>query len=639
MKKKLILVGAMLVAGTNIFAQQQDKETQIEEVTIASKSPQQLYKTGKNVILISEKDLEKYQGQNLNDVLNQTAGIQISGNFNNQTEPKSMKIRGGKSANVIVLLDGVPLKDVTGNDYNAADLRLIALESIASIEILNGASSVLYGSNATVSVINIKTKKAAGKKVEGVLSARAGSFSTYAQDASVRGKINKFNYQISGFNEKSEGISSAEGNDSFDKDGWEKQNISANAGFSSEKFDVNVNGGWNHNLHKYDTGAFTDGTDRNNDQQYFIGGNTNFRYNKGNLVLNVRYTNTERLTQGLDYSSYEDKREFKGDSFFSELYNVYKINDFVNITGGLQYEKQSMMYSEVPWGGNSMEEVLKSDDTYYSFFDVFVNANFSYKNFHLDAGTRMTNHSKFNDHWVYSINPFYLKEMESLYFKVGYSFATAFIAPTLYQNFGTLPFVAPNFDLKPETNQSHEIDLRFGKKDRSLNFNASFFQREEKDTFAYVTIDPVNFIGQYQNVDDNKVKGFEIGMDYKINKFVKLGGNFSYVEKDKEVTMLRIPKQRINSYLEILPFESSRISFSHLYIGSRADSYYDSETYSVKNVEVEGYHLFNLNINQRITPKFNVFLNIGNLFNTSYTDIVGYTTKPRNYNFGFNYSF
>ncbi|MGZ5188060.1 MAG: TonB-dependent receptor, partial [Kaistella sp.] len=210
MKKRLIFVGALLVVSSDIFAQQ-EHETHIAEVTIASKTKQQLYKTGKNVQLISAKDLEKHKGQDLSDVLNQVAGFQIVGNHNNSQEPKAMKIRGGKSANVLILIDGIPMKDVTGNDYNVSDLRLMAVEHVESIEILNGASSVLYGSNATVSVINIKTKKSASKNIEGMVGARAGSFSTFAQNALFKGKINRFNYQISGFNEKSQGLSSAEG--------------------------------------------------------------------------------------------------------------------------------------------------------------------------------------------------------------------------------------------------------------------------------------------------------------------------------------------------------------------------------------------------------------------------------------------
>lgn len=124
MKRNKILVGMMLVVHALVFAQ--EKETQIEEVSIVSKIPEERYKTGKNVQLLTELDLQKYKGQNLNDVLEQVSGIQITGNFNNSSEPKSMKIRGGRSANVLILLDGVPLKDVTGNDYNVSDLRLFS---------------------------------------------------------------------------------------------------------------------------------------------------------------------------------------------------------------------------------------------------------------------------------------------------------------------------------------------------------------------------------------------------------------------------------------------------------------------------------------------------------------------------------
>ncbi|KIC63537.1 TonB-dependent receptor [Chryseobacterium taiwanense] len=637
MNKKMILVGAMLVTGTTIFAQQQ--ETQIEEVTVASKIPQQLYKTGKNVKLFTHEDLENFKGQTLNDVLDQIAGFQITGNFNNQAEPKSMKIRGGKSANVLVLIDGIPLKDVTGNDYTVTDLRLIALENIESIEVLNGSSSVLYGSNATVSVINIKTKQSAQKAVEGILSARGGSFSTFAQNATVKGKVNKFNYQVNGFNEKSQGISSAEGDDTFDKDGWEKQNISANAGYTDEKFNVNVSGGWNHHLYKYDEGAFADGAYRGNDKQFFTGLNAGFKYNKGQIVLNSRYSGNERIGQSFYSDKYNDQFSYKGKNLFTELYNYYKVNDFFNFTVGVQYENQKMGSSSLPWGGTSLEEVMKEDDTKISNFDAFAKINLNYQGFNLEAGTRMTDNSKFGNHWVYSVNPYYLGESGNIFYKVGYSFATAFIAPTLYQNYGSLPYILPNADLKPETNQSHEIDLTIGNKSKTLVFNASLFQRQEKDVFAYQTVDFVTYAGQYLNVDTNKVKGFEIGFDYDVNKYVGFGGNFSFVEKEKEATMLRQPKQRVNSYVKITPFKTTRIYLTHQFVGKRTDAYYDSTTYSTVNVVNKDFNLFNLNVNQNINKNINISANIGNLFNTSYVDVIGYKTKPRNYTLGVSYQF
>ena len=633
--KKEILVGAMLIVSSCAFAQQ---ETGIQEVTIASKTSKPIYKSGKNVQLLSAKDLEKFKGQNLNDVLNQLVGFQITGNFNNTSEPKSLKIRGGKSANILILMDGVPLKDVTGNDYTVSDLRLIALENIESIEVLNGASSVLYGSNATVSVINIKTKQSANKKIEGLLSARGGSFSTFAQDVTLKGKLSDFNYEVSGFNEKSEGLSSAEG-ENFNKDGYEKQNFAANLGYNKNNFSLNVNGNYSHNLFHYDDGAFTDGNNRGNDIQKFAGLSSKYTYKNGEIHFNSRLSATDRVGQSFVVNAYQDQYSYAGTNFFSELFNEYQFSKHISLVAGIQYETQKMGAKSLPFGGTELEDVLLKNDTKNNNFDVFAQANFNYSGFNLDLGIRNTKQSKFGNQLVYSINPFYLKEIDDNYFKLGYSYSTAFIAPTLYQNFGSLPYTLPNFDLKPETNSSHEIDLSFGKKDQSFVINASLYQRQEKDAFAYQTVDFVTYAGQFLNVDSNKVKGFDFGFKYRINPIFNVGGNFSYVEKENEATMLRQPKQRVNSFLEIDAFKGNKINFTHQFVSKRSDSYYDSATFAVVPVELKSYHLFNLNVSQTLVKNLSVFANIGNLFNTSYVDVVGFTTKPRNYTFGVDYKF
>jgi hypothetical protein len=68
-----------------------------------------------------------------------------------------------------------------------------------------------------------------------------------------------------------------------------------------------------------------------------------------------------------------------------------------------------------------MEEVLKIGDTKLHSFDAYANFNANYKGFNLDAGVRMTDNSKFGNHWVYSVNPYYIKEFSETYFKIGYS--------------------------------------------------------------------------------------------------------------------------------------------------------------------------------------------------------------------------
>lgn len=637
MRKKLFFVGAMLVVSSNIFAQQEQEST-IDEVTIASRTRQQLYKTGKNVQLITAKDLEKQQGKSLTEVLNQVAGFHTVGNYGNSPEPKALKIRGGKSANILILLDGIPLKDVTGNDYTLSDLRLLALENIESIEILNGVSSVLYGSNATVSVINIKTKHTSVKSIEGILSARAGSFSTYGQNALIKGRWKQFGYQVSGFNEKSEGISSAAGKD-FEKDGFEKQNFNAQVGYLGEALQANISAGWQHHLFDYDGGAFTDAEYRSDDRQHYVSANAGYRYKNGEITFNARFSGNERLGESWLNNRYEDQFSYTGRNFFAELFNNYRFSEFASITAGVQYEDQRMGAKSLPWGESGLHDDLFIDGTTLHHFDVFANLQLSYKSLHADAGVRMTENSKFGNYWVYSLNPYLLKETSELFFKAGYSYSTAFIAPTLYQNYGSLPYVLPNFGLTPETNSAHEINLSAGKKDRSLSITASLFYRDEQDAFAYETVDYTTYAGQFRNIAQNSAKGFEIGADYQPVRQLRFGGNFSFTEKEENTTMLRQPKQRVNSYLDLQLLKNTQILLNHQFISSRTDSYYDGSTFSVKEVTLEPYHVFSLNVQQKIRPHVEAYLHVGNLFNERYVDIVGYRVKPRHYTFGVNYRF
>ena len=620
----------LFVTGISQLSAQEKEEKLIPEVTIATKAKQQLHKTGKNVQLLTSKDLEKFKGQNAAEILNQVSGYQITGNFNNGPEPKSLKIRGGKLANVLILVDGIPLKDVTGNDYTATDLRLFASENIESIEILNGASSVLYGSNATVSVINIKTKKSTQQVLEGRIGARIGSFGTFGQNLSAQGKINQWNYQFSGSNEKSDGISAALG-ENFDKDGFEKQNANATVGYSTQNFNVNVNAGYQHHYYDFDNGAFEDGKYKGNDTQKFSGLNAQYSYEKGNITFNSRISQNKKELQIPVNSSYETQLNYKGKNFFNEIYNQYSFSDNINFILGISNEVQSLGSDKLPW---NFEEV-KFNDTKISNTDIYTNFNTKFlENFHLDFGGRLTNNSEFKNHFIYSINPYYLKEFESTYYKIGFSYSTAFIAPTLYQVYGfSSAGTLPNANLKPEKNASQEIDFSFGKKDQSLVINISFYQRKEKDIISW--LDLGNWTNKYQNIDENTSKGFEFVIKYKINEIINFGGNFSFNENENQEMTLRQPKQRINSFVELLPLKGSKINLSYTYTSARKDRYSFPYIY----VNNKSFNLFNLNINQKFGKNVEAFVNVNNLFNTSYTDVIGYTTKPRNITLGVEYKF
>merc|ERR1712194_834696 len=103
-------------------------------------------------------------GKNVIEILNNVVGIDVRGIASNASEPRSIYIRGGRSRQVLVLIDGVPVTDQSAINQEF-DLRLLSTNQIESIEILKGASSTLYGSGAATAVINVILKKASTDKV------------------------------------------------------------------------------------------------------------------------------------------------------------------------------------------------------------------------------------------------------------------------------------------------------------------------------------------------------------------------------------------------------------------------------------------------------------------------------------------
>ena len=479
-------------------------------------------------------------------------------------------------------------------------------------------------------MINIKTKKSSQQVLEGRIGARIGSFGTFGQNLSAQGKINQWNYQFSGSNEKSDGISAALG-ENFDKDGFEKQNANATVGYSTQNFNVNVNAGYQHHYYDFDNGAFEDGKYKGNDTQKFSGLNAQYSYEKGNITFNSRISQNKKELQIPVNSSYETQLNYKGKNFFNEIYNQYSFSDNINFILGISNEVQSLGSDKLPW---NFEEV-KFNDTNISNTDIYTNFNTKFlENFHLDFGGRLTNNSEFKNHFIYSINPYYLKEFESTYYKIGFSYSTAFIAPTLYQVYGfSSAGTLPNANLKPEKNASQEIDFSFGKKDQSLVINISFYQRKEKDIISW--LDLGNWTNKYQNIDENTSKGFEFVIKYKINEIINFGGNFSFNENENQEMTLRQPKQRINSFVELLPLKGSKINLSYTYTSARKDRYSFPYIY----VNNKSFNLFNLNINQKFGKNVEAFVNVSNLFNTSYVDVIGFKTKPRAFTLGIDYKF
>ena len=88
------------------------KVQQLEEVFLSdSKTNLQSQYSGKIVKKITQKQLEPMQGLNLTNIIDRIVGIELSGSKSLTGQNISYKVRGGRSKDVVVLVDGVVVSD------------------------------------------------------------------------------------------------------------------------------------------------------------------------------------------------------------------------------------------------------------------------------------------------------------------------------------------------------------------------------------------------------------------------------------------------------------------------------------------------------------------------------------------------
>lgn len=135
------------------------KTHEIQEVVVTGTGTRhQLKDAPVQTEVISRKMLDSYGGRSLEDIL---SGLTASFAFSEGDMGSQMQLGGLGNSYILILIDG---KRIHGDVGGENDLGLIDPHNIERIEIVKGAQSALYGSDAMAGVINIITKKPMGEK-------------------------------------------------------------------------------------------------------------------------------------------------------------------------------------------------------------------------------------------------------------------------------------------------------------------------------------------------------------------------------------------------------------------------------------------------------------------------------------------
>ena len=102
----------------------------------------------------------------------------------------SLFIRGGESDFNKVVIDGIPI-NALGGGFDYAEL---SNNGVGNLEVMRGANSVLYGSDALSGVVNITSTRGTTPLPQLKYSVDGGNFGTLNQDASLAGAFRGFDY-------------------------------------------------------------------------------------------------------------------------------------------------------------------------------------------------------------------------------------------------------------------------------------------------------------------------------------------------------------------------------------------------------------------------------------------------------------
>ena len=457
-------------------------------------------------------------------------------------------------------------------------------------------------------------------------------FSDKNQNLSLNGTLGSLNYLGSFSITGVDGMSSSKSNSTsnFENDRYYSKNGLLKLGYKmNEKLSINTFLNYDEFEYDFDAGAFSDSdVNTGNQEQFRIGIKPKYNYKNGEVYLLASVNVVERnLQQFNSFSNTLDAYQFEGRSLNIDFVHQYEFSSKFQLITGLNYQEHSN-HSTTPFATIDKERAnFNTIDPYVSF--VYV----SNRGLSLNFGGRYNIHNVYGNEFVYDGNTAYnfrINDDNSI--KVLASYSTAFIAPSLYQLYDGF---SGNINLNPESNKTIEAGFEYRFKDW-FSMDAVYFKRTETDAIVYD-----NSTYKYQNGSSN-ADGLEINSKISPSNILTLMTSYTYVNKNKlEDFNDYIPKHKLVSTLEVEPFKNLFFSLTYRNVGDRTifDRYGSFGT-AGSDVVLPKYQVIDFMTNYKLLKDtVTFFAAVTNILDEDYDDILGFSTRGRNYKIGVRLQF
>lgn len=641
MKRKVLVMTAIII-GSQLYAQDSSNTKQLDEVIVtANRLPQKQSSTGKIVTVINQETLQRNAGKTLSEVINSQAGIFINGATNNLGTNPDIYFRGASAGNTLILIDGIPVGDPS-NISNTFDLNMIAVSEIERVEILKGAQSTLWGSDAVAGVINIITKKETKTGISSTALLSYGSYNTLKGNFGLNGRIKKFSYNLGYDFTKTDGFSTAydsTGTKNFDKDNFKQNNFQANLHYQlSNKWSIKTL----HSFLKYtggtDAGAFQDDRDNVFENKNSVN-NVELAYStqKTQIHLSQSFFNATRIytddSASVGGFSKYAKGTYHGNTAVTELFGNFKLSKKVVLVSGLQrmFQQTDQHYMSISSYGvyeTALGDSAKVNN--YAMYHSLLVTGLS--GFDVEAGFRYNNHSIYGSNATYTFNPsFHINNNAKVFVNI----SSAYKIPSLYQLYSEYG----NKNLTPEKSVNYELGFQLFTKDHHSNIRVAGFKRDIRNLIVFYT-DPNTWESKYINRDLQHDYGVEIETSLQLSSKLHWVNNATYVNGEgenegvKTKNLYRRPNFTFNSVLTFEPIKGFTIMPSIRVVGTRIKGTYDAGPDTMP-----AYYTVDFYGGYQLSKKCKAFVDFRNITNQQYFDIVGYNSKRFNMMTGISLTF
>lgn len=158
-------------------------------VVTAQAAPTLSQETSAPVTILDRNEIETRQSVALPDLLLFAPGIAI-GRTGAEGGTASVFLDGGNSNFTKVLIDGAPVNPPGG----AVDLSNLTLDNIDKVEVVRGAESAIYGTDAVSGVVQLFTHRGTTRTPEFSVFGEGGSFSSGRGGGQLSGALGPFDY-------------------------------------------------------------------------------------------------------------------------------------------------------------------------------------------------------------------------------------------------------------------------------------------------------------------------------------------------------------------------------------------------------------------------------------------------------------